>query len=192
MRARAAYIRSLGTTSILVAAALLMLGVVGALVGFHGWPAGAVGETVPAVPLTPTPQPVLSAVRDVRKTDAVTRVANTPRRASTAGLVKVVPVSTPHTVGTPEVFTPGHTGPASGAPPAAAAPPEAADHGTTPVAQVSPPAQPPTDPEGLQTLLTQLGDQLPPPPSAPHDGQGTEVSVPLLGVTITVPPGHAQ
>src|SRR4051794_14786603 len=176
MRARAAYIRSLGTTSILVAAALLMLGVVGALVGFHGWPAGAVGETVPAVPLTPTPQPVLSAVRDVRKTDAVTRLASTQRRASTAGLVKVVPVSTPHAVGTPEVFTPGHTGPGSGAP-AAPAPPAAAEHGTTPVDQVSPPtpAQPPTDPEGLQTLVTHLGDQLPPPPSAPHDGQGTEV-----------------
>src|SRR2546423_11436655 len=52
MRARVAYISSLGTTAILVAAALLMLAVVGAIVAFRGWPGAANGAGVQSVPLT--------------------------------------------------------------------------------------------------------------------------------------------
>ena len=47
MRVRVAYISSLGTTAILVAAALLMLAVVGAIVGVPGWPGGANGAGRP-------------------------------------------------------------------------------------------------------------------------------------------------
>src|SRR2546423_14397787 len=54
MRARAAYISSLGTTGILVASALLMLGMVSAIVAFNGWPAGAVGAGVESGPLQAT------------------------------------------------------------------------------------------------------------------------------------------
>lgn len=49
MRARTAYISSLGTTGVLIAAALAMLVLVGALVAFDRWPSHAVAEaeTVP-------------------------------------------------------------------------------------------------------------------------------------------------
>src|SRR4051794_35977413 len=54
MRARFAYISSLGTTAILVAAALLMLAVVSAIVAFRGWPGAATGSgAVQSIPLAP-------------------------------------------------------------------------------------------------------------------------------------------
>jgi hypothetical protein len=53
MRARFAYISSLGTTAILVAAALLMLAVVSAIVAFRGWPGQASTGGVQTVPLAP-------------------------------------------------------------------------------------------------------------------------------------------
>src|SRR3954447_3965249 len=184
MRARAAYIRSLGTTSILVAAALLMLGVVGALVGFHGWPEGAVGETVPSVPLKPAPERVLSAVRDVQKTSTASRIGNAAAgRASTAGLVKVVRVTSPQPIGYPVAVPPGQAVPGSGAP--AAQPPTAAQtdpgNGKLPPPATPPPAggagppprpaAPSTDPQGLQTLIDQLTGSAPPPPGSPQGGQ---------------------
>src|SRR4051794_19579909 len=135
MRARAAYIRSIGTTSILVAAALLMLGVVGALVGFHGWPEGAVGETVPAVPLKPTPQAVLRAVRDVRKTPVARQARLLGDSTATVGLVKQVPARTPQAIGYPVAVTPGEAAPAVGAP---APPSQGAPH----VAPPDAPGQP--------------------------------------------------
>jgi hypothetical protein len=192
MRARAAYIRSLGTTSILVAAAFLMLGVVGALVGFHGWPEGAVGETVPSVPLKPAPERVLSAVRDVQKTSTATRIGHVAAgRASTTGLVKVVPVNSPQAIGYPVAVPPGQAVPGSGAP--ASDQPTAAqtDPGTGKLPPSSP-TTPPTDPQGLQTLIDQLTGTAPPPPGSPQGGQGIEVTVPIVGVTVSVPPGSAQ
>jgi hypothetical protein len=186
MRARAAYIRSLGTTSILVAASLLMLGVVGALVGFHGWPEGAVGETVPSVALKPAPQPVLSAVRTVRKAPEVTRVVKAranSRTAGTAGLVKVVPVSSPQPIGLPVGFEPGHVAPNSDTPP----PPAAAHHEPAPTAPVPPGSPAPPDVGQIQALLTQLAGPVPPPPAG-----GTQVDVPLVGLAITVPPVPAR
>src|SRR3954454_5983786 len=188
MRARAAYLRSLGTTSILVAAAFLMLGVVGALVGFHGWPEGAVGETVPSVPLKPAPERVLSAVRDVQKTSTASRIGDAAAgRASTAGLVKVVRVNSPQPIGYPVAVPPGQAVPGSGAP--AAQPPTAAqtDPGDGKLPPSSP-ANPPTDPQGLQTLIDQLTGGAPPPPGSPQGGQGIEVTVPIVGVTVSVPP----
>ena len=97
MRARVAYISSLGTTAILVAAALLMLVVVSAIVAFRGWPGGEAGAQVQPVPLTaPSAAANIALVRDdatvvpavVRKlTSAAVPVAS--RSLSTAGLVKV-------------------------------------------------------------------------------------------------------
>jgi hypothetical protein len=194
MRARAAYIRSLGTTSILVAAALLMLGVVGALVGFHGWPDGAVGETVPSVPLAPSPQPVLNAVRDVSTAPTgVHKGSASAHRASTAGLVKVVPVSSPDAIGYPEALAPGHALPTSGAPPTAS---NGGGQGT-PTGSVQPPSAPgaPTDPSQVSTLLDQVIGSLPPPPAQAGPGADSgslQVNVPLVGVAVTVPPPSSR
>src|SRR3954447_7665301 len=95
MRARIAYISSLGTTAILVAAALLMLAVVGALVAFRGWPGSANGAVVQPVPLAPgarvaravIARPAASAKHVVR-VRSFAALAATKARASTAGLVK--------------------------------------------------------------------------------------------------------
>jgi hypothetical protein len=194
MRARAAYIRSLGTTSILVVAAILMLGVVGALVGFHGWPEGAVGDTVPSVPLKPAPQPVLSAVRDVREAPNVTRGARLlGDRTATVGLVKEVPVSSPRQIGHPEAYVPGQVAPTPAAqPPAAPAnnpdvPPEAVPP--------TPPIGPPADAQQLQTLVTQLLGTVPlppPPPAAPQGDEPLQVGIPLVGLTVSVPPATSR
>src|SRR3954454_23570639 len=95
MRARFAYITSLGTTAILVAAALLMLGVVGAIVTFHGWPGSAAGKGVRALPLAPNgPTERVALVRHPKVTHATTLsrsargITSLARRAATRGLVK--------------------------------------------------------------------------------------------------------
>jgi hypothetical protein len=191
MRARAAYIRSLGTTGILVVAALLMLGVVGALVGFHGWPQGAVGETVPSVPLKPAPEPVLSVVREVHKAPAVTREARVlGDRTATAGLVKQVPVSSPRPIGYPVAVAPGEVAPTTGVqqPPTAAHNPDAPAPPSAPSAPTPPPAPGPRE---VEALLTQLLGTVPPPPLG-RDGQPLEVGVPIVGLTVTVPPGPSR
>src|SRR4051794_4235066 len=97
MRARIAYISSLGTTAILVAAALLMLAVVGALVAFRGWPGNANGAVIQRVPLGPgsgaartvlvRPTAATTSKRVVRVESFATRAA-ARARLSTAGLVK--------------------------------------------------------------------------------------------------------
>jgi hypothetical protein len=96
MRARVAYISSLGTTAILVAAAMLMLVVVGAIVAFRGWPDGASGSGVQSVPLAPQTgpantvlgRPVAFTTRVVRVRPAALVAVASRRTASTAGLVK--------------------------------------------------------------------------------------------------------
>jgi hypothetical protein len=96
MRARFAYISSLGTTAILVAAALLMLAVVSAIVAFRGWPGGS-GDAgqVHSVPLAPGGASKTVAL--VRRPSGVARGVERSGRAggaasragaSTAGLVK--------------------------------------------------------------------------------------------------------
>src|SRR5437868_7132004 len=99
MRARVAYISSLGTTAILVAAALLMLAVVGALVAFKGWPGAANADGVQSVPLAPSFTRASAALVVARahhrsavvRSGARSAVARKPAgRLSTAGLVKVV------------------------------------------------------------------------------------------------------
>jgi hypothetical protein len=98
MRARAAVIPSLGTTGILLAAALLMLALVSALVAFRAWPGGT-GETVPSVPVTQEAgsRVDLKQVRTATAPRAVKRAAPVAARAAapratTAGLVKTTVV----------------------------------------------------------------------------------------------------
>ena len=96
MRARVAYISSLGTTAILVAAALLMLAVVGAIVAFKGWPGAANGAEVQPVPLTsPLSRASATLVANRASHRAVVRssrvvATRAAGRLSTAGLVKQV------------------------------------------------------------------------------------------------------
>jgi hypothetical protein len=95
MRARVAYISSLGTTAILVAAALLMLAVVGAIVAFRGWPGAANAAGVQSVPLEPSLTTARSAlvITRVNRVRAVVRAGTrtaAARRLTTVGLVKQV------------------------------------------------------------------------------------------------------
>ncbi len=46
MRATKAYIASLGTTGVLLASALSLLAIVGAIVAFNGWPSGGVADDI--------------------------------------------------------------------------------------------------------------------------------------------------
>lgn len=93
MRARFAYITSLGTTAILVGAALFMLGVVGAIVAFHGWPGGADGRGVHSLPLAPDGATKRVALARHTKAGGVVRTSArtataAAKRLTTAGLVK--------------------------------------------------------------------------------------------------------
>jgi hypothetical protein len=186
MHARAAYIRSFGTTGILLVASLLMLAMVGAVVGFHRWPGGSVVQNVPSVPLNPTST---SHLREVRATTAVpgvhkattSRAARAARaRKSTAGLVKVAPVSSPDAVGYAVAITPGHVGPQATTP---------ANSGSgNPAPQPRPPAPPsaPPAPQPIQQLVDEIIQAVPPPPQR---GQPIRVHLPLAGMpAISTPP----
>lgn len=63
MRATKAYIASLGTTGVLLAASLLMLAVVSAVVAFDRWPGGPVSNPVQTLVLNERPQPIQVSVR---------------------------------------------------------------------------------------------------------------------------------
>jgi hypothetical protein len=199
MRARVAYISSLGTTAILVAAALLMLVVVGALVAFRGWPGSANGEPVHPVALDPGSRTVRAVIaRTAASTKHVVRVrksasvATTRRHVSTAGLVKtpgsgvvagVVMVPTP-----PATMTPVSPQPHGGSTPPAVTP------------AVAPPATPnPADPGPVTAPGGPLPDvQLPgtplldpsssPSPQVPSSDQVVAMVGELIG-TAPPPPG---
>ena len=140
MRARSAYISSLSTTTILVVAALLMLGVLGAIVGFKHWPHGNGGPRVdpigvdlpvvrvaPAASVQPVAKHVAAAVSPRASAPVVvaTRAAAPVVSQRAAGPVPVV--STVEVVSSPPaavrvaptpVAKPGaHSQPASGSGP---------------------------------------------------------------------------
>jgi hypothetical protein len=85
MTARKAYISSLGTTGLLVAAALAMLIVVGALVAFDRWPTQAIAEAE-SVPVTPGDATRVSETADRRTAAAADRGAH---RAGVRSLAQV-------------------------------------------------------------------------------------------------------
>ena len=130
MRARSAYISSVGTTTILIAAALFMLGVVSALVAFRGWPGTAASEGVTSVPLEPPRRAAgferAPAVREARvrpvgaRRVAVAARELTTSRASTVGLVKVPAMRRPDDVGLLVNSPISESAPAAPAPPPAA------------------------------------------------------------------------
>ena len=132
MRARAAYISSLGTTGILVSSALFMLAMVSALVAFRGWPGMTPGSGVQAIPLQsshsapfvsvgrPTPPQVVRTAAFASQSKAAAASAPAARNATTAGLVKQVPARGPAITGVAPPMRPaptgGHTGPTHGGP----------------------------------------------------------------------------
>jgi hypothetical protein len=164
MRARTAYISSIGTTTILVGASLLMLALVSALVAFHGWPDRAGGRTVPSVGLDATPQPVFRLVRVAQPTPYVRVLAGgraLGSRAATVGLVKIVPVRAPTDIGLPLAVEPGRV-----------SQPAQQPHGSDPgnPGHASPPgapelAQPPAPPTpaDVAALVTALVGSVQPP-----------------------------
>jgi hypothetical protein len=179
MRARAAYISSLGTTGILVAAALMMLALVSALVGFRGWPGGT-SDSIASVPIaSSTSAP--AALTQVRRVSvrvpahpvALRAERTTPRpvraAATTAGLVKTetAEAAPPHVVKVPRGVE--MTLPPTGRP-------------TVPVAPQSDPAAPPP---GVEPPGEQPPSIIPSPPQggpAPDDVQGVvDQVVPLPG-----------
>ena len=103
MQARAAYIRSIGTTGILVAAALLMLATVGALVAYDGWPDRTGGDSVTSVPVQ-TPADVRAARSVAAPSPAAAKLIAPAAAAATAGtpvpgLVRDVSARSQSTVG---------------------------------------------------------------------------------------------
>src|SRR3954451_18865194 len=78
MRATKAYIASLGTTGVLLAASVLMLAVVSAVVAFDRWPNGNVSTRVQTLVLTDKPAPIRVSAR------AVARPAQAARSVSAA------------------------------------------------------------------------------------------------------------
>jgi hypothetical protein len=203
MRARAAVIPSLGTTGILLAAALLMLALVSALVAFRAWPGGT-GESVPSVPVTQEAgsRVDLKQVRTATAPREVTRVAAPVReraaapRFSTAGLVKttVVDASPTDVVKVPpgvRMTLPPAQSPTARpvAPPVEAPQPPVA--GDDP-ALLPAPAVPPAGPGEVGNTVTNLvqpspGDgttTAPPISVAPEDG--TMIGVTLGSTTVAV------
>jgi hypothetical protein len=182
MRARFAYISSLGTTAILVAAALLMLAVVGAIVAFRGWPgAGAGPSGVRAVPLAPQEAArTVSLVRHDAKTSGVVRSSHTRpratasarRTASTAGLVKqkaAGPRVVPGLVMEPVVASPMQAPPSSP---------------TRAVPQQTPPSAPTPASAPARPLPDQPGSPIP----SGTGGPTIPVPVPITAVPVPVPP----
>ena len=171
MQARAAYIRSIGTTGILVAAALLMLATVSALVAYEGWPGSVGSDSVTSVPVE-TPRDV-SVVRSATEVPvaAVTRVAaraSAAAAATTSGVVRDVTARGPSTVGLVKVQ----------ASPAPAAP--------DPVAATPAPAPgPPASPVGSPAAPAPPSVAIPEPLPAPVDGT-EEVAFGVLGTALPV------
>jgi hypothetical protein len=192
MRARVAYISSLGTTAILVAAALLMLAVVGALVAFKGWPGSANGAVVQQVPLGPGSRaaqtvlvrPAAITRRVVRVRPSAARAAAARARVSTAGLVKQAkPAVVPGIVMVPVAPATMHPA-APGTIPA------------TPPPAAQPAVAPPGNAPGTPAPPTPVGGgsgQLPPVPLPDATGPGlpapsTDQVAVMVGGLIAVPP----
>jgi hypothetical protein len=186
MRARAAYISSFGTTTILVGAALLMLAVGSAIVAYRGWPGSASGSSVETLPLGPHAHRAASVVRTA-SAGGLTRgraslAARARRPVSTAGLLKepragrgsVVPglVMVP-AGGAPVLVSPiGATYPAPSRAPIKTPPKRSDNPGPGPAIGAPPlpgPGDPPL-PAGTDQIAVIVGNALasaPPVPGAP-------------------------
>src|SRR5258707_8578078 len=81
MRATKAYIASLGTTGVLLAASILMLAVVGALVAFDAWPGASVATRVKPLLLTERPAAIRVSARSLAASATPARRTAAPRAA---------------------------------------------------------------------------------------------------------------
>lgn len=77
MKATKAYIASLGTTGVLLAASILMLAVVSAVVAFDRWPGGEVSTRVQTLVLDEQPAPISVSTRATAPAGAGTARAST-------------------------------------------------------------------------------------------------------------------
>ena len=180
MSARKAYISSLGTTGLLIAAALAMLIVVGALVAFDRWPTQAVAEAE-SVPITGdaanasnqagepraftrTGLPArLTAISDKRSRAVLRRAAARAGRVeSTVGPAPAVSETIVSDLPAPNT-APSATAPAAPAQQQASAPapqtPTLPDK-TPPAITLPPGSLAPATEDGVADATTQLGDTL--------------------------------
>jgi hypothetical protein len=184
MSARKAYISSLGTTGLLIAAALAMLIVVGALVAFDRWPTQAVAEAE-SVPITGdaanasnqageprsftrTGLPArLTAISDKRSRAVLRRAAARAGRVeSTVGPAPAVSETIVSDLPAPNT-APSATAPAAPAQQQASAPAPAPAPQTPTLPDKTPPAitlppgsLAPATEDGVADATTQLGDTL--------------------------------
>jgi hypothetical protein len=173
MRARKAYISSLSTTGVLIASALVMLTIVGALVAFDRWPSHAVAEAE-TVPIAADSTDAIGRAVAVRGTAA--RAGRVERNVATAAPTPSGPVADPVVSQLPAPDTasdaPAASSPAeSGAPAANAAGQDAIGGGS--------PSPPPVT--------------LPPSMLDPSRGDGvTQVTSPLAERFAAVSPALGQ
>jgi hypothetical protein len=198
MRARAAYISSFGTTTILVGGALLMLAVGSAIVAYKGWPGSVSGSSVETVPLAPHAQRAASVIRTApagrltrAKAPAAARAA---RRVGTAGLVKLPRTVrgplVPGLVMVPAGGTPGLVSPMVGSypamsrPPIQTSPPQRRDNSGSDGPTATPPvpdpggASLPAGQDQIAVIVSQALASAPPVPGLP--------AIPGAGMTDSV------
>src|SRR3954451_11566381 len=139
MRATKAYIASLGTTGVLLAASLLMLAVVSAVVAFDRWPDGQVSSRVQTLVLKERPASIRVSAR------ASAAASATPARLAAAPGIRATP-------GAPALVGEGLTGGSRTAP--------VTPTGTVPATPAAP-ALPKTpqlpSPEGIPDLISNPG-----------------------------------
>lgn len=113
MKATKAYIASLGTTGVLLAASILMLAVVSAVVAFNRWPSGGVSTRVQTLVLNEKAAPI-------RVSTNARGPSATPLARSLAAALGRPPVATPAPSAGPGLIAPlrmpGSTAPAAGVP----------------------------------------------------------------------------
>lgn len=184
MRARTAYISSLGTTGVLIAAALAMLVLVGALVAFDRWPSHAVAEaeTVPiaddgpaAIRRAAAPSHVIAAAAEAAgptpaasgSADAVGGAAARAGRLESRSAAPSAPRSSARSGADPVVS-------ALPAPDTAGEP---SAPGAGPAAPTADPAQQPSGPAAPVIPL--------PGPNAPTGGDGLSEATGQIGETLS-------
>jgi hypothetical protein len=161
MKATKAYIASLGTTGVLLAASILMLAVVSAVVAFDRWPGGQVAAPVKTLVLTDKAAPIRVSARAAAP--SATRAARSAPRTAAA-----VPRAPRNTATTGErVGTPGGSAPATPARPVTAAPP----------AIVKPPVDVPPAPPIFDTISN-------PGTTASQVADGTQAVTDTAGVSV--------
>src|SRR4051812_41654233 len=107
MKATKAYIASLGTTGVLLAASILMLAVVSAVVAFDRWPTGHVSTRVQTLVLSEKPAPIRVNARAA----GVSPIVPARSAATAAPIARVAPTG-PATVRVPALPRTTTTAPA--------------------------------------------------------------------------------